>query len=749
MNRTSETALGRDRLIVRTGHLAKQASGAVTVQFGETIVLVTVCAAKKPKAGQDFFPLTVEYQEKTYAGGMIPGGFFKREGRSTEKEILTSRLIDRPIRPLFPEGYMNEVQIIAAVLSSDQEHDPDVLGITGASLALLLSDVPFLEPVGAVRVGDVDGQFVINPNYEELKRSKLDLVVAGTADGITMIESGAAEVSEERMIQALEFAHEAVKRLVKFQLDFVRGIQKPKQAVEPPARHEELLRGIEAIARPAFGAINQPKKKEEREEAIEKLAEELVAKFVKEGGDVTEPQVRAILHDIEYEEVRKFILEKHLRVDGRKLDEIRPISCEVGLLPRTHGSALFTRGQTQSLGITTLGTSDDEQIIESYQGTLTRHFMLHYNFPPFSVGEIKPVRGPGRREIGHGALAWRGIQPVLPSRDTFPYTIRVVSDILESNGSSSMATVCSSSLSLMDAGVPIRAQVSGIAMGLVIEGDRWAVLSDIAGVEDHLGDMDFKVAGTREGITTLQLDIKLKEGLRFDILRKALQQANAGRLFILDKMNAVLDRPRPSTSVYAPRITTVKIHPDKIREIIGPGGKMIRKIQQDSGATIEVEDDGTVRVASNKEDAARKAIEMIHEIAAEPEIGKTYRATVKRLMNFGAFCEFMPGREGLVHVSELSNHYTQNVEDEVKVGDQFDVKVIEIDTQGRVNLSRRQALPDYDPSKDQRAQGPRGDFGRGPRPEHGHRREHGHRPEHAPRHRDGNHKDSHHKRGGH
>jgi len=642
-----------------------------------------------------FFPLMVEYQEKAYAGGSIPGGFFKREGRATEKEILTCRLTDRPIRPLFPDGYLNDVQIVSQVLSSDSENDPDVISINGASLALMLSDIPFLGPVGAVRIGERDGKFIVNPTYTETKESALDLVVAGTFDGITMIESGAKQISEDRMIEALAFAHDRVKELIQFQNEFVKGIGKEKITPPAPEKNEELTKHLDAIARPRFKEINQPKAKHEREAAIKALNDELIEKFVTDEGEVTVAQIKTIVHDIEGEEVRKLMLNEKKRVDGRKLDEIREINCQVSFLPRTHGSALFTRGQTQSLSITTLGTSADEQIIESYEGTGKRHFMLHYNFPAFSVGEVKPMRGPGRREIGHGALAWRGLSPVLPDREEFPYAIRVVSDILESNGSSSMATVCAGSMSLMDAGVPIKAAVSGIAMGLVQEGDQWSILSDIAGVEDHIGDMDFKVAGTKDGITTLQLDIKLKEGLKFDILRAALKQANAGRLHILNLMNQEISEPRSTTSAYAPRITTVQVHPDKIREIIGPAGKMIRKITQDSGAKIEIDDNGVVTIAATKEESAKKAIEMINEIAQEPEVGKIYPSTVKRITNFGVFCEFMKGRDGLVHVSELSNEYVEKVEDIVKVGDQFDVRVMEIDQQGRVNLSKKRAVENY------------------------------------------------------
>ncbi len=671
--------------------MARQANAAVTLRYGGTMVLVTVCGIRAPKEGQDFFPLTVDYLERTYAGGMIPGGFFKREGRATEKEVLTSRLTDRPIRPLFPKGYKNEVQIVATVLSSDGEHDPDVLSVCGASLALTLSPIPFLGPVGCVRVGEVGGSLVINPTYSQLKESPIDLVVAGTKEGITMIESGLNEVSSERFMEVLKFGFDEIKKLVQFQEAFAEGVSQEKWDFPPEEHDPDLVEAMRKLAVPAFQEINKPKTKEERQAAIDKLTEELSSRFVDEEKGITAQSVKAILGDLEYEEVRKYILKHRVRPDGRKPDEIRPIRCEIGLLPRTHGSALFTRGQTQSLGITTLGTSKDEQMIESYEGTIYRNFMLHYNFPPFSVGEVKMMRGPGRREIGHGILAWRGLKAVLPKENEFPYTIRLVSDILESNGSSSMATICSGSMALMDAGVPIKAAVSGIAMGLIKEGDDWVVLSDIAGVEDHLGDMDFKVAGTARGITTLQMDIKLREGVAFDIVEKAMRQADEGRRHILEIMNEAIAEPRKSISVYAPRITTLRIPTEKIREVIGPGGKMIRKITQESGAKIEINDEGVASVISVNEEASKKAIDMIREITQEPEIGQVYSGVVRRVTSFGVFCEFIPGKDGLVHISELSDGYVDDIDSVVKVGDQFNVKVLEVDAQGRVSLSRKQA----------------------------------------------------------
>jgi len=688
--KTSELSLGNGKLIAKTGHVARQAHGAVTLQYGETMLLATVCASAEAKEGQDFFPLTVEYQEKMYAAGMIPGSFFKREGKATEKEVLTSRLTDRPIRPLFPDSFLNEVQIVVQVLSADGVNDPDIWSVNAASFALMLSGLPFLGPVGCARVAEFEGKFILNPTTEQLKTATLDLVVAGTREGVTMIESEAKEVSEEKMIEALKVAHDAIKQLCSFQEEFVKGIARAKVAVAEKPHCEETYKKVAAIAVPAFEKINQPHIKQDRDAAIKQLTAEIAAKLVTPDSGVTKGLVAKIVHDIEYDEVRKFILKQKKRVDGRALNEIRQITGEVGVLPRAHGSALFTRGQTQALGTITLGTSRDEQLIESYEGVSYRNFMLHYNFPPFSVGEVKSMRGPGRREIGHGALALRGLAAVVPSKEEFPYTVRYVSEILESNGSSSMATICAGTLAMMDAGVPIKAPVSGIAMGLIKEGEDWAVLSDIAGVEDHLGDMDFKVAGTSKGITTLQLDIKLKEGLAFSILQKALEQAKEGRAHILGKMLETMSKTRENLSPYAPRITTIKIAVDKISELIGPGGRMIRKITADSGCQIEVEDDGSVKVSSRDEKSCAKALELIRYISQDVEIGRVYKGTITRLMAFGAFCELLPGREGLIHISELSAQYVGSVEEVVKVGDQVDVRVIEIDKQGRVNLSIKQ-----------------------------------------------------------
>ncbi len=709
---------GEQPMSFETGRMAKQADGAVLAQYGETVVLVAVCGARKAKEGTDFFPLTCDYTEKAYAGGKIPGGYFKREGKATEKETLSSRLMDRPIRPLFPEGFFNEVQVTATVLSSDKENNADILAINAASAALMISGLPYLGPMAAARVGEVEGQFILNPTYSQLETSSMDIVVATTERGIIMIEAGASIVPEKRLVEAFAFAVEALKPLLKLQKEMKAAISKPEIKVDLYALPEGLMDQVTKLASEGIDKINHNEKtKESRDNALKTLGAEVAKKIIVEGSTITEKQVAYAFHEVEKEEVRKFIVDKGLRTDGRKHNEIRAITCEVGVLPRTHGSALFTRGQTQSLGVVTLGTSEDEQMIDSIEGNVFKSFMLHYNFPSYSVGEIKPNRGPGRREIGHGALAERGIRPVLPSKEEFPYTIRFVSEILESNGSSSMATVCSGSLGMMDAGVPLKAPVSGIAMGLVKRGNSIAILSDIAGVEDHLGDMDFKVTGTEAGVTAVQLDLKLKDSLDVATLGKALEQAREGRLHILKKMNAVLTEARPELSEFAPRITTIKVNPDKIREIIGPGGKMIRKITAESGASIEVEDDGTVRIASADGEATKRALDMLGAITAEPEVGKVYDATVMRIMAFGAFCEIMPGKEGLVHISELDEKRVETVESVLKVGDEIKVKVIEIDSMGRVNLSKKQASHDGPPVVQKRSErSDRGENGKGSRP---------------------------------
>jgi len=695
MSDTFKIRFGREDLILEVGKMAKQADGAVTVQYGGTVVLVTCCVAKEPKEEADFFPLTMEYQEKTYAAGKIPGGFFKREGRPSEKEILTARLMDRPIRPLFPEGFTHEVQVMGMVLSHDGAHNPDVLAIIGASAALTISNIPFLGPLGSLRIGRLGEQCVINPTYTEADESTLDLVLSATRDGVMMVEAGANQVSEQLVLEALEFGASQAQALIALQEEMVRKVGKEKM-VFVPRQIDPALRGkVGTLAQSEVERLTQLGQKEKREEGIETLIKSLVEKLVTEDGKATEANVREALSALEKEAIRNLVLSKNRRVDGRGYFDIRPISCEIGVLPRTHGSGLFTRGQTQSLAVTTLGTTADEQLIDALEGKTFKNFMLHYNFPPFSVGEVRPVRGPGRREIGHGALTERALRPIMPSKEEFPYTVRVVSDILESNGSSSMASVCAGTLSLMDAGVPVKAPVGGIAMGLIREGKQAAVLTDLCGLEDHFGDMDFKVAGTREGITALQLDVKIVEGLTLDIFRTALEQARQARLVVLDKITQVISAPKPDLSEFAPRIVTLKINPDKIREVIGPGGKMIRKIIQDTGVTIDVEDDGTIQIASNDSAASAKAVEMIKGLTEEVEVGKIYTGKVKRLMNFGAFCEILPGKEGLVHVSELADKYVEKVEDVVKVGDEVQVKVVEIDQQGRINLSMKQAQPSH------------------------------------------------------
>jgi polyribonucleotide nucleotidyltransferase len=690
-----QAAFGRQSLILDTGKLAKQANGAVTVTYGGTVVLVTACISQEPKADANFFPLTVEYQEKTYAAGRIPGGFFKREGRPSENEILAARLIDRPIRPLFPEGLSHEVQIMGIVLSSDGEYDPDILAVIGASSALTISEIPFSGPIGACRVGLVEEQMVLNPTYEERAKATLDLVVVGTEKSIIMIEGNAKQVSEEKVLEALEFGFKELQATITAQKELAKAAGKPKMEFVSSLLVPQLIEKVKGLALAKLRKICLLSTKEERQEAMEALGKELTADLTVFAGlikdrEVTCEDVKSALVEVEKHEVRRLILEEGKRVDGRDFKTIRPISCEVGVLPRTHGSSLFTRGQTQSLAVTTLGTRSDEQIIEDLEGKSYKTFMLHYSFPPFSVGEIKPVRGPGRREIGHGALAARSLLAVMPTKEEFPYTVRVVSEILESNGSSSMATVCATSLSLMDAGVPIKEIVAGISIGLVSAGNKNILLTDITGIEDHFGDMDFKVAGTKDGINAIQLDLKIR-GISLEVLAEAMKEAKVARLFVLQKMQAVIDKPRASISTYAPRIISIKINPEKIGEVIGPGGKNIRKIIETTGATIDIEDDGTVLVASTDSAAANRAVEIITGMTEEAKVGKTYTGKIKRIMNFGAFCEILPGKEGLIHVSELSKEYVKSVEDVVKVGDVVKVKVIEIDELGRINLSKKQA----------------------------------------------------------
>jgi len=682
-----EVDLGGKSLIIETGKVAKQAHGATIVRLGDTMILATVVEAKQVDEEQDFFPLFVDYREKAYAAGKIPGGFFKREGRPSEKEIVSARFIDRSLRPLFPEGYFNEVQIMIMVLSFDQENDADVLGLIGASVALGISEIPFYEPIGAIRVGRINNQFILNPLFSELEVSEMNLVVAGTGDYINMVEGVCQEVSEEDLLAALEFGHEKVKLLVGIQKELLARCGKPKQKIKPSPQNPELVQAVTNLALEKIAEANHTPDKNERQNKLDELLDSVTLELLEKFPE-SENQIKAILEELEKQDMRKMILTEGRRVDGRDIYQIRPISCEVGVLPRTHGSALFTRGQTQCLTVTTLGTKIDEQRIDDLEGESTKSYMLHYNFPPFSVGEIKPIRGPGRREIGHGALAERAIQPVVPKEEVFPYTIRIVSDILESNGSSSMATVCGGTLSLMDAGVPIKAPVAGVALGLIKEGEKTAILSDILGVEDHLGDMDFKVTGTRKGITAFQMDVKIA-GIDLSLLSESLKRAKEGRLHVLDVMEETIAQPRPELSVYAPRIITFKVKPDKIGKIIGPGGKTIRGIIEQTKAKIDIEDDGSVFIASTDQKAGELAQELILRLIEEPEIGKEYTGKVKRITTFGAFVEILPEQDGLLHISELDTKRVNRVEDVLNVGDEVKVKITGIDVDGRIKLSRK------------------------------------------------------------
>ncbi|MBU0549268.1 MAG: polyribonucleotide nucleotidyltransferase [Candidatus Omnitrophica bacterium] len=681
---------GKD-LIIESGKLAKQANGSVTVQYGGTLVLVTACMSSGIREGLDFFPLTVEYQEKTYAAGRIPGGFFKREGRPSESEILCARLIDRPIRPLFPKGMLNDVQVMAIVLSSDGENDPDVLAVIGASTALCISDIPFSGSIAACRVGYKDNELLLNPSYTQLENSSLDLVVAASKAGIVMLEAKSNQVSEEIFLSAVEFGWKNLQDIFKLQEGFIQKNSKPKRQADYKKIDPELQAKVEKISEKKLKEIFTLNSKEEREDAVSLLNKELQKELEPLG--LLPQDIKTALTEVEKQSLRNYILKQKKRLDNRKMNQIRQISCEVAVLPRTHGSGLFTRGQTQSLCVTTLGTGEDEQLIEALEGEKYKSFMLHYSFPPFSVGETKPVRGPGRREIGHGALAERALASVMPSKDAFPYTVRVVSEILESNGSSSMATVCAASLSLMDAGVPIQEAVGGIALGLIKEGDQAVILTDIAGLEDHFGDMDFKVAGTRDGITAAQLDMKI-EGISIDLLKQALAQAKEARSEVLDKINAAIDKPRSEIAEFAPHVEIVKIATDKIGDLIGPGGKNIKRIISATGATIDIQDDGRVIVGSSDRAALQNALAMVRENTEDLEIGKIYTGKIKRIMAFGAFCQICPGKEGLIHVSELADHFVKEVTDEVKIGDEVRVKVVGIDQMGRINLSRKQVEQD-------------------------------------------------------
>jgi polyribonucleotide nucleotidyltransferase len=684
--------LGGQTLTISTGKWAKLAGGSAVVQLGGTVVLVAASAAKNASPNRDFVPLTVDYRERTYAAGKIPGGFFKREGRPTEKEVLSSRLIDRPIRPLFSKLFPYETQIMATVVSSDQENDADVLALIGASAAINLSDIPFPEPIAGVRIGRVAGEFVVNPTISQLEESDMDMVVAGTAENIIMVEGGTRELPESVLVEALRFAAGHVRELVSIQRDLVARAGKPKRPLVQPPDTTELTKALDAGYRSRLGQAIRIPGKEARQEEVDRITLDAVV-ALKERFAEQEPFIGKILHDIERDELRGMVLSEGVRADGRGLDDIRKVTVEVGVLPRTHGSCLFTRGETQALAVATLGTKSDEQRVEELEGQSWKSYMLHYNFPPFSVGEVRPIRGPGRREIGHGALAERSIEPMIPAETHFPYTIRIVSDILESNGSSSMATVCAGSMSLMDAGVPIKAPVAGIAMGLVKEGERVAVLTDILGVEDHLGDMDFKVTGSREGITAFQMDTKIG-GISFDVLSNALERARKGRLHILGIMEQALPRPRAEMSPYAPRIIILNINPDKIREVIGPGGKIIKRITEETGTQIDIEDSGEVRIAAINSDGGRRAEEMIRNITEDPEPGRVYQGKVRSVVTFGAFVEIVPGRDGLLHISEIDHHRVARTEDVLNVGDSVMVKVIGVDRDGKIKLSRKALLPE-------------------------------------------------------
>ncbi len=713
-----ETVIGGRVLSIETGRVAGQANGAVLARYGDTVILATATASDSPREGVDFFPLTVDVEERLYAAGKIPGGFIKREGRPTEHSILACRLADRPLRPLFPKGYRNDVQIVITVLSADQENDSDMLGIVGASAALSVSDIPFSGPVGAVRVGYLNDQLVINPLESQMAESRLDLAIAGTSDAVMMVEAGAKELPEAIMLQAVRTGHEALQDLIKMQEKLVQVAGKPKRTFAAPQADKQLQQKVAEFVRPRFESAVNIADKHSREEALAKVEGDLLGELSAEYPERTKEIVGFYEKELK-QYVRNNILERGMRPDGRGLSDIRPITCEVGLLPRTHGSGLFTRGQTQILSVVTLGSPGDEQMLDGLGTEESKRFMHHYNFPPYSTGETKPLRGPGRREIGHGALAERAVSAVIPGQDEFPYTIRIVSETLSSNGSSSMGSVCGSTLSLMDAGVPIKAPVAGVAMGLITgdgeSADRFAILTDIQGMEDALGDMDFKVAGTADGVTALQMDIKVK-GITYQIMEKALSQAREGRMFIMEKMLDAIAEPRLELSPYAPRIQTIKINPDKIGAVIGPGGKTIRKIQEETHSKIDIEEDGIVHISCVSEEDMNRAMDAVRSLTEEVEIGKIYNGVVRRLVDFGAFVEILPGKEGLVRISQLADYHVARPEDVVSVGDEITVMVIEVDQQGRINLSRRAALSGEIPSPaeleaDRPPSGGRGGFG--------------------------------------
>lgn len=690
MSNVVEVDVRGRRFTLETGRIAKQADGAVIAQCGDTVVLATVVADKTEKKSIDFSPLAIDYQEKAYAAGKIPGGFFKREGRPTEKEVLTSRLIDRPIRPLLPKGFFYETQGIVNVLSYGDENIADILGIISMSAAITISDIPFNGPVGAVRIGRIADSFVINPDLREIEECDLNLIVAGTEDAVVMVEGEAQEISEADLLEAIEIAHQDIKRICASQKELQAIAGKDKISATHLQVDEELKKAVTDLSMDKIkDAIAIPDKLR-RQKALDEVLKETIEKLNIKENDIS-IEIATVFNDIERNLVRGMILNEDVRVDGRRPEEIRKISCEVGILPRTHGSALFVRGETQCLAVVTLGTAEDEQKIDSLDGETYKTFMLHYNFPPFSVGEARPLRAPGRREIGHGMLAERALKAIIPTKTEFPYTIRIVSDILESNGSSSMATVCGGSLALMDAGIPVKAHVAGIAMGLIKEGERVVILTDILGLEDHLGDMDFKVTGTEKGITAFQMDTKIS-GITREIVERALEQARQGRLYILNKMSETLAGPRENLAPHAPRIYTMQIKQDKIRDVIGTGGKVIRGIIEQTGVKIDIDDSGLINIASPNGESARKAMEIINSITAEVELGKIYLGKVKRVVDFGAFVEILPGTEGLLHISQISDKRVARVTDEIKEGDEVLVKVIEIDKLGRIRLSRKEAL---------------------------------------------------------
>ena len=687
---------GKD-LIVTTGKLAEQAGGSCLIQYGDTVVLTSATSSKKPREGIDFFPLSCDYEEKLYAAGKFPGGFIKREARPSENAVLTSRLIDRPLRPLFPEGYRNDVQVIATVLSVDQDYSPEIVAMIGSSIALSISDIPFDGPTASVNVGLIDGKFLINPNSEERKISEMDLVVSGTKEAIMMVEAESKEVTESVMLEAILFAHGEIASICEFIEVITKEVGKTKREFNVFKPNEELEEKIIKFGREKLTSAISTFEKLERQDNIEIVSTEIKEMFLEEYPELSK-DINQIIEDIIKGEVRRLIAEEGVRPDSRKPDEIRPITSEVGLLPRTHGSGLFTRGQTQVLTVATLGVAGDAQTIDGLGEAESKRYMHHYNFPPYSVGDTRPIRGPGRREIGHGILAERALLPVIPSQEDFPYTIRLVSEVLSSNGSSSQASVCGSTLALLDAGVPIKTPVAGIAMGMIKEGEHFAILSDIQGMEDHLGDMDFKIAGTREGITAIQMDIKIS-GIAKPILEEALEKARIGRLHILDKMNEVISIPREELSTYAPRIYTMQVDPDKIRDIIGPGGKIINKIIEETGVKIDIEDTGKIFIAAVSPEGGEKAIEIINNIVKEIEEGEVYLGKVTRIMTFGAFVEVLNGKEGLVHISNIAKERVNKVEDVLSVGDEVLVKVMEIDKQGRINLSRKAMLPEEPKTK--------------------------------------------------